>query len=159
MKRKGIEIIKADVKKVVDELNKALSDEWLAYYQYWLGEKLVKGRFRERVAAELGQHAGDELKHAGMIADRIIQLGGTPVLKPEDWYKLTNCGYEPPSDPGVIPILKQNIKGEQCAIEVYQKLSDILKDKDSITYYMVLSILKDEIEHEDDLINILEDIQ
>jgi len=159
MKRKGLEIIKADVKQIIDHLNKALSDEWLAYYQYWLGEKLVKGKFREEVAAELGQHAGDELKHAGMIADRIIQLGGTPVLKPEDWYKLTNCGYEAPEDPAVIPVLKQNIKGEQCAIGVYQKLAEALKDKDPITYYMVLSILKDEVEHEDDLINILEDIQ
>ncbi|HON05385.1 MAG TPA: ferritin-like domain-containing protein [Candidatus Ratteibacteria bacterium] len=159
MKRKGLEIINADVNQIIDQLNKALSDEWLAYYQYWLGEKLVKGKFREEVAAELGQHAGDELKHAGMIADRIIQLGGTPVLKPEDWYKLTNCGYEAPEDPSVIPVLKQNIKGEQCAIGVYQKLAETLKDKDPITYYMVLSILKDEVEHEDDLINILEDIQ
>ena len=159
MKRKGLEIINADVNQIIDQLNKALSDEWLAYYQYWLGEKLVKGKFREEVAVELGQHAGDELKHAGMIADRIIQLGGTPVLKPEDWYKLTNCGYEAPENPSVIPVLKQNIKGEQCAIGVYQKLAETLKDKDPITYYMVLSILKDEVEHEDDLINILEDIQ
>jgi len=159
VERKGIKIVKADIKEIVQQLNKALSDEWLAYYQYWLGEKVVKGKFRQEVAAELGQHAGDELKHAGMIADRIIQLGGSPVLKPEQWYKLTNCGYDAPEDPNVIPILKQNIKGEQCAIEVYQKLAEMLKDKDPITYLMVLSILKDEIEHEDDLINILEDIQ
>ncbi|MCM8815645.1 MAG: ferritin [Candidatus Omnitrophica bacterium] len=159
MERKGIKIIKGDVEEIVNGLNKALADEWLAYYQYWLGEKVVKGKFREEAAKELAEHAGDELKHANMLADRIIQLGGTPVLKPEDWYKLTNCGYDAPSDPAVIPILKQNIKGEQCAIEVYQKLVEKLKDKDPVTYYMVLSILKDEIEHEDDLINLLEDIQ
>ncbi|MCX7704945.1 MAG: ferritin-like domain-containing protein, partial [bacterium] len=86
-------------------------------------------------------------------------LGGTPVLKPEEWYKMTNCGYDAPENPEVIPIVKQNIKGEQCAIEVYQKLAEMLKDKDPVTYYMILSILKDEIEHEDDLINLLEDIQ
>ena len=56
MKRKGLEIINADVNQIIDQLNKALSDEWLAYYQYWLGEKLVKGKFREEDAAELGQH-------------------------------------------------------------------------------------------------------
>ena len=159
MERKGIKIVKGNVGEIVEKLNKALSDEWLAYYQYWIGAKVVKGKFREEVVAELTQHAGDELKHAGMIADRIIQLGGTPVLKPEDWYKLTNCGYDAPTDPDVIPVLKQNIKGEQCAIDVYQYLAEYLKDKDPITYYMVLDILKDEIEHEDDLINILEDIQ
>lgn len=159
MERKGIKIIRGNVEEIIKELNKALSDEWLAYYQYWLGEKLVKGKFRDQAAKELGEHAGDELKHAGMIADRIIQLGGTPVLKPEDWYKLSNCGYDAPENPDVIPVVKQNIKGEQCAIDVYQKLAEMLKDKDPVTYYMVLSILKDEIEHEDDLINLLEDIQ
>ncbi len=159
MERKGIKIIKGNIEEIIEELNKALSDEWLAYYQYWLGEKVVKGKSREEAAKELGEHASDELKHADMLADRIIQLGGTPVLKPEDWYKLTNCGYDAPEDSAVIPILKQNIKGEQCAIEVYQKIAEKLKDKDPVTYYMVLSILKDEIEHEDDLINLLEDIQ
>ncbi|HPP66410.1 MAG TPA: ferritin-like domain-containing protein [bacterium] len=158
MKRKGIEIISGDVNEIISQLNKALSDEWLAYYQYWLGEKLVKGKFKEVVAGELGQHANDELKHAGMIADRIIQLGGTPVLKPQDWYTLTNCGYDAPENPDVMPILQQNIKGEQCAIMVYKKLAEMLKDKDPITYYMALDILKDEIEHEDDLITIVEDI-
>ncbi|HOV22518.1 MAG TPA: ferritin-like domain-containing protein [Candidatus Ratteibacteria bacterium] len=159
MERKGKEIVGVDVEELVKLLNKALSDEWLAYYQYWIGAKVVKGMMKEEVIAELTQHAGDELKHAEMIVGRIIQIGGTPVLKPEDWYKLTNCGYEAPEDPGIIPILKQNIKGEQCAIKVYQKLLDFVKDKDPITYGMVLSILTDEVEHEDDLINILEDIE
>ena len=159
MERKGIKIVKGDVGEIVKKLNKALSDEWLAYYQYWVGAKVVKGKFREEVATELKEHAGDELKHAEMLTDRIIQLGGTPVLKPEEWYKLTNCGYDAPENPEVMPVLKQNIKGEQCAIDVYQNLSEYLKEKDPITHCIILEILKDEIGHEDDLMNILEDIQ
>ncbi|MCX7916819.1 MAG: ferritin-like domain-containing protein [bacterium] len=158
MERKGIKIVKGNIEEIVEKLNKALSDEWLAYYQYWIGAKVVKGKFREEVANELKEHADEELKHAEMLVDRIIQLGGNPVLSPEEWYKLTNCGYDAPTDANVISVLKQNIKGEQCAIEVYQNLAEYLKDKDNISYYMVLEILKDEIEHEDDLINILEDI-
>jgi len=119
----------------------------------------VAGLMREQVAAELTEHAGEELKHAGMITDRIIQLGGIPVLKPEDWYKLTNCGYDAPEDSKVKPVLKQNIKGEQCAITVYKKLGEFLKDKDPISFYMVMEILKDEVEHEDDLMTILEDME
>ncbi|MBN1445499.1 MAG: ferritin [Candidatus Omnitrophica bacterium] len=159
MERKGRELIKGDVKQIIEMLNKALSDEWLAYYQYWIGSKVVAGQMRGQVVAELTEHAGDELRHAGMITDRILQLGGTPVLKPEDWYKLTNCGYDAPEDPAVKPVVKQNIKGEQCAITVYKKLSESLKDKDSISFYMVMEILKDEIEHEDDLMNLLDDMQ
>lgn len=159
MERKGIKIISIDIEELIKLLNKALSDEWLAYYQYWVGAKVVKGKMREQVVAELTQHAGDELRHAGMLADRIIQLGGTPVLTPEEWYKLTNCGYESPENPDTIPILKQNIKGEQCAIETYKNLSEFVKEGDSITYQIILEILKDEIEHEDDLISILEDLE
>ena len=42
---------------------------------------------RGAVSAELEEHAGDELKHGGMLVERIITLGGTPILKPEDCIK------------------------------------------------------------------------
>jgi len=107
---------------------------------------------------ELIEHADDELRHAGLIADRILQLGGTPVLKPEEWYKITNCGYDAPTDPHVRKILEQNIAGERCAIGVYQKLTTLVKDADPITYHMLLTVLADEVEHEDDLESVLEDL-
>jgi bacterioferritin len=159
MGTKGREIVGMDVKQIVEELNKALADEWLAYYQYWIGAKVAKGPMRGAVVAELEEHASEELEHAVQLVERIIQLGGTPVLSPEDWYKVTNCGYNAPSDPKVKKLLEQNIQGEQCAIEVYQKLSKILKDKDCITYQLVLEILEDEVEHEEDLEALLEDLE
>jgi bacterioferritin len=159
MGTKGREIVGMDVKQIVEELNKALADEWLAYYQYWIGAKVAKGPMRGAVVAELEEHATEELEHAGQLVERILQLGGTPVLSPEGWYKVTNCGYNAPSDPQVKKLLEQNIKGEQCAIEVYQKLSKMLKDKDCITYQLVLEILEDEVEHEDDLETLLEDLE
>jgi len=158
MGTKGKQIIKIDPQKIIDELNKALSDEWLAYYQYWAGSKVIKGMLKDVVIKELVEHANDELRHANMLADRIIQLNGTIVLSPKDWYKLTNCGYDAPEDPEVVPILKQNIKGEQCAIETYVKLLELVRDKDIITERIIEEILIDEVEHENDLENILEDM-
>jgi len=159
MGTRGKEIVGMDVKKLLGLLNKAFADEWLAYYQYWIGAKVVKGPMRGHVASELEEHAGEELEHAGMLTERIIQLGGTPILKPEDWYKLSNCGYETPEDPHVKAVLKQNIKGEQCAIDVYNKLLKTVKDKDPVTYNLILKILEDEVEHEEDLQAILEDMK
>ena len=159
MGTKGRAIVGIDVDNLIKVLNKALADEWLAYYQYWVGAKVAKGPMRGAVTAELIQHATEELGHAELLANRIIQLGGTPLLKPEDWYKMTNCGYEAPEDPYVEVLLDQNIKGEQCAIEVYQKLVNFTKDSDPVTYEIVLSILTDEIEHEEDLQAIEEDIK
>jgi len=159
MGTKGKEIVGVDVASLIESLNKAFADEWLAYYQYWIGAKVVRGAMRGAVIAELEEHAADELRHAGMLVDRILQLGGTPLLTTEDWLKKTNCGYDAPENPSARAILAQNIKGEQCAIEVYRGLLETVKDKDPITYNLVLEILEDEVEHEDDLQSLLEDFE
>ncbi|MBD3399426.1 MAG: ferritin [Candidatus Coatesbacteria bacterium] len=158
MGTRGRAIVGVDVDELLVVMNKALADEWLAYYQYWVASKIVAGPMRENVIAELVEHANDELRHAELLADRIAQLGGTPLLEPRAWYDHTNCGYEPPTDPYVRVVIEQNIKAEQCAIDVYQKLSDMVYDKDRTTYNIAQSILEDEIEHEDDLEALLEDM-
>ncbi|WP_300526634.1 ferritin-like domain-containing protein [Aminiphilus sp.] len=158
MGTKGTEIVGVNVQELLQLLNKALADEWLAYYQYWIGAKVAKGRMRGIIQGELEEHAQDELRHADMLVERIIQLGGTPLLEPKAWYEQTNCGYDVPSDPNTLKLVQQNIQGEQCAIEVYKKILDFVKDKDVVTYHMALEILEDEVEHEEDLEAILEDM-
>jgi len=158
MGTRGREIVDMDVNKLIEMLNKLFADEWLAYYQYWLGAKVAKGPMKDAVIAELTQHAADELRHADMVSARIIQLGGTPVSKPQDWYKMTNCGYDAPDDPYVKALLEQNVKGEQCAISGYQKLVEATNGKDPVTYNMALQILSDEVMHEEDLQALQEDL-
>jgi bacterioferritin len=158
MGSKGREIVGMDVKELVKLLNRAFADEWLAHYQYWLGSKLAKGPMKDAVIAELTQHAADEMRHAGMLVLRIVQLGGVPPLSPEQWMKQTNCGYDAPADPYVGVLLDQNIKGEQCAITTYKKLMDKTRTADPVTYNMVLQILSDEVLHEEDLQALKEDL-
>lgn len=158
MGTKGREIVGMDIENLLSLLNSAFADEWLAYYQYWLGAKIVKGPMKDAVASELLLHATEELSHADMLALRIIQLGGVPLISPKEWFNNTHCGYEAPTDPFVKEILAQNIKGEQCAIDVYQKLLGIVKDKDPVTYNVVLTILEQEVEHEEDLQSLDEDL-
>ena len=159
MGTRGIEIVGMDVNELLELLNRAYCDEWLAYYQYWIGAKIVAGPMKDAVISELEQHATEELNHALMLTNRIIQLGGTPINKPEDWYKLTNCGYNAPDDPYVKVILQQNIEGEQCAISTYQKLMQKTQMADPVTYNMVLQIIEQEVEHEEDLQSLLEDLE
>lgn len=154
----GRSIVKGNVNEIVTLLNKAYADEWLAHYQYFIGSKIVKGIMKEAVMAELVQHAADELRHATMLADRIIQLGGTPLLHPKEWLANTICGYDAPEDPQVLNVLAQNIKGEQCAISVYDKITTLTKDSDLVTYNMATQIMADEVLHEEDLQALQEDI-
>jgi bacterioferritin len=159
MGTKAKEIVDVDVEKLITLLNKAYADEWLAYYQYFTGAKVAEGMLRGPIAGELMEHAKEEFEHAEKLANRIITLGGTPILDPEELKKISNCGYETPSDPDTITLLKQNIEGEQCAIDVYKAMMKYTKDKDVITYHLALEILEDEIEHEEDLESILNDIE
>ena len=159
MGTKGRELVGEHADRIVELLNKALCDEWLAYYQYWVGSKVVKGPMKDAVITELIQHANDELRHADMLVARILELGGTPVLSPKQWFELTNCGYDAPDDQFVKKVLEQNIKGEQCAIDTYSEILKITKDIDPITYNIALQILTDEVEHEEDLQSLLEDLE
>ena len=159
MARRGNSIIKGiEISEIITVLNKAYADEWLAYYQYFIEAKVIKGIMKDAAIAELEQHATDELRHANMVADRILQLGGTPLLNPQEWFTHTNCGYEEPKDFDVVSILEDSIKGEQCAITVYSQLAEMTKDKDIVTYDIVSSILADEVEHEEDLQALYDDI-
>ncbi|MCX8175222.1 MAG: ferritin-like domain-containing protein [Candidatus Micrarchaeota archaeon] len=160
MGTKGTQIVGKGAKEIIDMLNRALADEWLAYYQYWIGALVVRGPMRPNVQDELSEHANEELGHAKMLADRIIELGGTPILNPADWVKKSGCGYDEPKDPHVLKVLAQNIKGEQCAIMAYSEMLERIKGlKDPLTFHLVRKILQDEVKHEQDLQDLEQDIK
>jgi bacterioferritin len=157
--KKAIEIASLDVEKLIQMLNEALAEEWLAYYQYWIGARMMEGPMRSEIEPELLIHANEELAHAELVVNRIIQLGGTPILNPADWPKFARCEYEVPNDPYVEAILEQNLKGERCAIQRYEEIAEYTNGKDHSTYQMAISILNDELEHEHDIEDWLKDIE
>jgi bacterioferritin (cytochrome b1) len=58
-----------------------------------VGAQVIQGPARGAVAGELMEHAGEELGHAGMLVERIIQLGSTHRAPAP-----SNCGL-PPAGP------------------------------------------------------------
>ncbi|MDP4282513.1 MAG: ferritin-like domain-containing protein [Bacteroidota bacterium] len=159
MGKHGIDILKLDVKELIKMLNAALSEEWLAYYQYWIGARLMEGPMRSEIEPELLLHATQELNHAVLVVGRIIQLDGIPVLNPSEWSKLARCTYAAPDDLYIEVILQQNLKGERCAIQRYKELADFTDGKDHTTHQMVTTILNEELEHEQEIEDWLTDIQ
>jgi len=159
MGKKAVEILSINVKKLIDMLNAALSEEWLAYYQYWIGARLMEGPMRSEIEPELLLHATQELNHAVLVVNRIIQLGGDPVTNPKDWFKLGRCKYDAPDDPYVEVIMEQNLKGERCAIQRYKEIADFTNGKDNTTHKMANTILNEELEHENDIEDWITDIR
>lgn len=160
MAKESVKILqgKLDVESLISQLNAALSEEWLAYYQYWIGALVVEGAMRPNVQGEFEEHAEEERQHAQMIAKRIIELEGVPVLDPQKWSELARCKYDAPQDFGSVNLLKDNIASERCAILRYQEIASFTNGKDFTTCDIVKKILAEEEEHEQDLQDYLTDI-
>ena len=158
MGKEAKKIVTVDVAKLLEMLNAALAEEWLAYYQYWVGAKVMEGPMRSEIEPELLLHANQELGHAVLVADRIIQLGGTLLLHPQDWFKHSRCAYDAPVDPYIEVILEQNLQGERCAIQRYNEIATFTNGKDHMTHQMATQILAEEIEHENDIEDWITDI-
>lgn len=153
-------IIKGNKEELLKILNVAYSEEWLAHYQYWIGAQVAKGPMRATIAEEFLKHAAEELGHAQELSDRIIQLGGIPVLDPKDWEKLAICKYAAPVDEYIMTLLKQNLEAERCAIGRYQQICEMcMSGKDIDTFHISRHILHEELEHEQDLEDFIDDIE
>ena len=76
MARESVKILqgKLDVESLIAQLNAALAEEWLAYYQYWVGALVVEGAMRADVQSEFEEHAEEERRHAQLLANRIIEF-------------------------------------------------------------------------------------
>ena len=152
-------IVKTDLEHLVKILNEAYAEEWLAYYQYWIASKIAMGLGRSEVIAEFEEHATEELKHANWLADRIIQLGGTPILNPSEWNQLAHCKYMTPHDFDVVALVKDNLESERCAIGRYEGICDLTHGTDYETFRLSRKILKEEIEHEQEMEDFMADFE
>ena len=123
-----------------------------------VGARVMEGPMRSEIESELLEHADEELEHAGKLITRIIQLGGTPVLSPDEWTRMARCRYEVPSDPYIETILEQNLRSERCAIKRYQDIADFTSGIDYTTAKMAVEILEDELDHEEDILSYQHDI-
>jgi len=159
MGKQAINVTLVDVDKLLEMLNSALSEEWLAYYQYWVCARLMEGPMKSKIEPELLLHADQELNHAVLVVNRIIQLGGAPVINPVDWMKLSRCPYDAPANYYIEVILEQNLKGERCAIQRYKEIADFSNGKDHSTHQIAVTILNEELEHENIIKDWLTDLQ
>ena len=151
-------ISEVNVKELVNDLNKAYADEWLAFYLYWYMAAVVSGKGYEDMQEMLEKIAKDELEHAGELADLIVKLGGLPTANPMDLEKHANAPYSmpPKNTADVNRIIRIVTDAEAGAIEVYHKIAKKTYGKDHVTYQLVSHILSEEVTHEEMFENLQE---
>ena len=113
---------------------------------------------RNLAVARSAEVSQEERRHAQLLANRIIELEGVPVLDPQKWFELARCKYDAPQEFDSVSLLKDNVASERCAIIRYQEIADFTNGKDFTTCDIAKHILAEEEEHEQDLQDYLTDI-
>jgi bacterioferritin len=149
MGQKGREIVDTDIKEVLDDLNSAFADEWLSHFQYFLYAQTIEGIDAATLKKELEQQSADEMNHAKILANRIIQLGGIPTT---NLIETSTCGFSPPPKDraDLVSIVELVLEGERCAIEKYNRLAKKYHMKDLVTHEIFEDLLSDEVSDEED---------
>ncbi|MDP2662479.1 MAG: bacterioferritin [Dehalococcoidia bacterium] len=128
-------------KKVIALLNDARSVELTAISQYMAQHYELANEGMAKVASKLKAIAIEEMKHAELLAERILFLNGEPTYKPDAAVKK---GEE------IAALLQTNIGLETEAIKMYNDAAVICAaEKDQISKQIFESLLANEEEHLD----------
>jgi len=145
----------ADREKVLQLLNEALATEIVCVLRYRHDYFVARGLKAKVAATEFLEHANQELEHADLIAERIVQLGGEPDLNPDSLSKRSHAEYR--LGRSLQEMIRENLVAERIAIDSYREMVQFVGADDPTTRRMLEGILATEEKHADDLADLLDD--
>jgi len=148
---------RADLKRVIAVLNEVLATEIVCVLRYKRHYFTASGIHAQAVAAEFLQHANEEQAHADSVAQRIVQLGGSPNLNPEGLATRSHSQYDEKAS--LVDMIREDLVAERIAIETYSEIVRWLGTDDPTTRTLIEGILRMEEEHAEDLSTLLETLK
>ena len=143
----------ADREAVIAMLNDALATELLCVLRYKRHYFTVSGPNTGHIKAEFLEHAQQEQDHADRIAERIVQLNGSPNFNPATLTARSHAEYDDSDD--VQAMIRADLIAERVAIESYRQMILAIGDKDPTTRAMLVDIMAVEEEHADDMSDLM----
>jgi bacterioferritin len=144
----------ADRKTVLKLLNDSLATEIVCVLRYRRHHFMVRGIHSQAVSEEFLAHSNEELGHADLIAERIVQLGGEPNFSPEGLVSRSHAEYV--EGVTLSDMIKEDLVAERVAIDSYRDFIQYLGNQDPTTTRLLESILAVEEEHADELADLLQ---
>lgn len=144
----------ADRGTVLRLLNEALATEIVCTLRYRRHFFMASGVNSESVKTEFKEHSDEELGHADLIAERIVQLGGEPDFNPAGITSRSHAEYV--QGGSLDDMIRENLVAERIAIDSYREMIRYLGDKDPTSRRLMEQILAVEEEHAEDLSSMLE---
>jgi len=143
----------ADREAVIAMLNDALATELLCVLRYKRHYYTVSGPNTGHIKAEFLEHAQQEQDHADRIAERIVQLNGSPNFNPATLTARSHAEYDDSDD--VQAMIRADLIAERVAIESYRQMIAAIGDRDPTTRALLVDIMAVEEEHADDMRDLL----
>ena len=143
----------ADRKEVIAMLNGALATELVCVLRYKRHYYTASGLQNGPIKAEFLQHAMEEQGHADLLAERIVQLSGSPDFNPATLIDRSHAEYD--DSDSIQSMIKSNLIAERVAIEAYRQMIEQIGDTDPTTKHMLVGIMAMEEEHADDMRDLL----
>jgi bacterioferritin len=143
----------ADRGAVIAMLNDALATELLCVLRYKRHYYTVQGPNSAQMRTEFLEHATQEQQHADRIAERIVQLNGSPNFNPATLTARSHAEYDESKDGQAM--VRADLIAERVAIESYRQMIAAIGDKDPTTKEMLIEIMAVEEEHADDMRDLL----
>jgi len=135
-------------------LNEALATELVCVLRYKRHYFMAKGIHSGPVKAEFTEHAAEEQAHADRIAERIVQLGGSPNLSPEGLLSRSHSQYVEGTT--LRDMIEEDLVAERIAIDSYREMAAYFAPFDTTTRRIMEEIQAVEEEHADDLAELLD---
>lgn len=130
--------------KVIEYLNKALTNELTAINQYWLHYRVLADWGVTKLAEYERHELIDEMKHADVLAERILFLGGLPNFQAIHKLKVGETVEE---------ILRADLAVEMEAIPL---LKDAIAHCEGVRDYTSREIFERILESEEEHVDFLE---
>lgn len=126
---------------LIDNLNRALGYELAAVIQYSQHSYLVTGVEREVYKEFFRDQADEAQKHAGVLGDKLVALGGVPTVEPAMIRQSVNLKE----------MLTQDLKLEREAMAAYMDAWKSCDDDDLPTKFWLEGQIADEEMHIEEL--------
>lgn len=139
--------------QVLQLLNEALATELVCINRYKRHYYTVTGVANAGIKAEFLEHATQEQQHADWLAQRIVQLNGTPDFNPATLLDRSHAEYDDSRE--VQAMVRANLLAERVAIESYRQMIELIGDSDPTTKQLLTQIMAVEEEHADDMRDLL----
>lgn len=135
-----------DKPKVILAMNEALKMELTSALKYLNFSFRVFGPTRKPIVEHFLEEAKESFDHATMLGDKIVALGGTPVV-----------AADLPRTPGkgtLDDMLNAAVENEKAAIAIYSELLDMSRDETPLRVLFENQILAEQ-EHFEELSKML----